>query len=105
MENVSRNLLGLSDNEDVQELDNSSDSIKEIDNSLHTYSFNSHKTMLIPHTSTSEKVSIYLGEGITPVSIVQELRLVNYTLMFLSDPENIYFCVVCYATTKTSKSD
>ena len=49
MENVPRDLLDFSDNEDGQELDKPSDSVEEIDNPLHSYSFNSLETIFIPH--------------------------------------------------------
>ena len=41
VENVPRDLLDFSEYEDSQELDNSSDSTEEIENLLHSYSFNS----------------------------------------------------------------
>lgn len=69
MENVPRNLLDFSDNEDGQELDNSSDSMEEIDNPLHSYSFDSQEISFIPYSVTSEEVGIAPGEGKTLVSI------------------------------------
>lgn len=49
MKKVPHDLLDFSDNEDGQELDNCSDSIKEINNPLQLYSLHSQQTVFIPH--------------------------------------------------------
>ena len=72
MENVPYELLDFSDNEDAQELDNCTDSIEEVDNSLHSCSLDSQKTMFIPHIVTLEEVSIAPGEGKAQVSIFND---------------------------------
>ena len=51
---------------------NSSNTKEEIDIPLNSYSFNSHETMFIPHTATSEKVNIAPREGKVPVSIFND---------------------------------
>ena len=71
MENVPRDLLDFSDNEDGQELDKPSDSIEEIDNPLHSYSLILWRPFLY-HTLTSEKVNIVPGEGKGQVSIFND---------------------------------
>lgn len=43
--------------------------MEEIDNPLHSYSFDSQKISFIPNSVTSEEVGIAPGEGKTLVSI------------------------------------
>ena len=79
MENMPHDLLGFSDNEDGQKLDNSSDSIEEIENPLLTYSFES---CLYHIHVTVEKVSIAPGEGEGEVSTFND-SLISYRKILL----------------------
>lgn len=72
MENVPEDLLDFTDNEDFYDMEKSNKSLDEDDNQIHSYTVTSQETMFIPHAVSSEEINIAPGEGIEPVSILND---------------------------------